>query len=86
MSGDYTWDQMPEELALQLFDFAQRSIEGGYDNSAPADDLLEWLQNEMKNCAATKLQWPRLSSFCPDLPVPGSEFCPQHLPKEDLDG
>lgn len=82
MAGEYTWDQMPEELALQLFDFANASVGAGTE----AADLQEWLLNEMQHCAATKLQWPRLSSFCPDLPVPGSEFCNAHLPQGDIDG
>lgn len=77
MAGEYTWDQMPEELALQLYAFAEEDMSAG--------DLQEWLQNEMQHCAATKLQWPRLSEFCPDLPVPGSEFCNAHMPKEDRD-
>lgn len=84
MAGDHTWDQMPEELAQRLYSLANRLTPETTLNEAY--ELQEWLQNEMQHCAATKEVWPRLSSFCPDLPVPGSEFCEKHIPKEDIDG
>lgn len=80
MSGDYTWDQMPEELAHQLYSFSQAT-----NLKFEAAEFQEWLLNEMQHCAATKESWPRLHSVCPDLPVPGSEFCHRHMPKEDVD-
>lgn len=79
-SGDYTWDQMPEELALQLHAFAEDPSDKN------AGELSDWLLNEMKQCAATPKTYLSLRYNCSDLPVPGSEFCSAHLPKEDIDG
>lgn len=84
MAGDYTWDQMPEELAERLYSLANRLTPASIEEEAYG--LQEWLLNEMKHCAATKEQWPRMVSFCSDLPMPGSEFCEKHIPKEDIDG
>jgi hypothetical protein len=83
VAGDYTWDQMPEELALRLYSLANRLTPASIEEAA--NDLQEWLLNEMQHCAATREQWPRMISTCTDLPVPGSEFCEKHMPKEDRD-
>lgn len=83
MAGDYTWDQMPEELAHRLYSLSTRLTPASLEKDA--NDLQEWLLNEMQHCAASREQWPRLISFCPNLPVPGSEFCAEHLPKGDID-
>lgn len=83
-SGDYTWDQMPEELAHRLYTLSTRLVPESLQKDA--EDLQEWLQNEMKVCAATRELWPRMIHTCTDLPVPGSEFCFVHVPKEDIDG
>lgn len=80
MSADHTWDQMPEELALRLFAFANDT------SNENAGELADWLLNEMKTCAATPKTHLGLRHPCPDLPVPGSEFCSAHLPKEDVHG
>jgi len=78
--GDYSWADMPQDLALLL----KAYVDDPSDKNA--GELGDWLANEMKHCAATKEQWPRLVSYCPDLPEVGSEFCKAHMPKEDVDG
>jgi hypothetical protein len=83
VAGEYTWDQMPQELALRLKALTERLTPASIEQEAY--DLQEWLLNEMQHCAATKEQWPRLVSFCPNLPEVGSEFCAEHLPRGDID-
>lgn len=80
MSGDYEWSDMPRDLALLLKAF---SDDPSQENGG---ELGDWLANEMRHCAATKVLWPRLMDYCPDLPEVGSEFCKAHGPEEDVNG
>ena len=83
MAGDYTWSDMPEELACRLSALSTRLTPESLQKDA--EDLQEWLLNEMKPCAASKELWPRMINKCTDLPEVGSEFCMVHMPKEDID-
>lgn len=69
------------DLALLLKELSERLTPES--TAQTAGEIQEWLLNEMKHCAATKELWPRLVSFCPNLPEVGSEFCSEHMPKED---
>ena len=78
--SDYEWSDMPQDLALKLKVIAESPEEFLPMLGA---DLQEWLLNEMKGCAASPREWPRLTASCPDLPEVGSEFCKAHDPEDD---
>lgn len=81
--GDYAWSDMPTDLALLLKSLSTRLTPES--TLKDAEELQEWLLNEMQHCAASKEMWPRLSHYCSDLPEVGSEFCKAHMPKGDVD-
>lgn len=83
--GDFTWGDMPEELAGLLYEIKDIGPTTRMEVvHAKVNPLLEWVNNEMVTCAATSEQWLRIpTGRCRDLPVPGSEFCPLHMPAEE---
>jgi hypothetical protein len=81
--GDFSWADMPEELAGFLYE-AATSDQPEHIARVTAE-MLEWVGNEMVTCAATWDMWTSLpEARCGDLPVPGSEFCPVHMPPGEL--
>lgn len=81
--GDFSWADMPEELAGMLY---EATTSGQVDHQRKVfNEVVEWLENEMTTCAADRDTWTSLpEASCGELPVPGSEFCPLHMPAGEL--
>lgn len=82
--ADFTWDDMPEEMAGLLY---EACVGTPLVVEERLGQLVDWVCNNVETCAARQEKWTSLpEARCSELPVPGSEFCPLHMPPGDLDG
>lgn len=80
--ADFTWDDMPEDLAGLLYEATNINLKSVAMEKM--ETVLEWVESNIKTCTATSDQWVRIPHGCKELPVPGSEFCPLHMPAEEM--
>lgn len=81
--GDFSWSDIPEELANALYVAATADEPGLVERAL--GEANDWVCNNIESCGAKRDRWTSLlEARCAELPVPGSEFCPLHIPSEEL--
>jgi hypothetical protein len=82
--ADYSWEDMPEGLAELLYELNQ-----GSHRLTRLVELLprfnDWVVENVAKCNAEAFHAHDVpAGKCGELPVVGSEFCPLHIPREEL--
>jgi len=82
--ADFGWEDMPDSLAELLYEFH----EGSHALTrlvAYLPKFNDWVEENVAKCNSEAFYAHDASAGkCGELPVPGSEFCPVHMPAEEL--